>query len=394
MAADHVATKRYIQNTAAVVTAGEQLQDLLGARLETLDYAVSQLEAAARDQDADANSYRAFMFSELKAIEESAKEDRQRMSEDVFASVLVDLQVANVLISAGEAVGELPERKDSQHLTEALTQLKETAPLVSGGLTGGSTPGRFNFSGSTPPEPEVIKSADLESAIETFRKLSNEALDKLVAQIRGVAAATFSAMKKLTPEKILEALNGLGAPVQKITQMVGRLFRQGLQKLQQTIDDLTKLVGIDAITKIKNKISELWKERESGLIDDLLARMLGVKETRDKVTITLALNGLDKDVTDQASNDMSQLLVPFSNNVAIAKKTIEAISFATGILFFTPIAGQKIALFAAASYLLILSVVVLVAMDYADSGRVLKIVRGVGEITNSLKPKSGGEAQT
>lgn len=388
MATTHMlSTNRYLSNTADVLSAGRQLRDMLGEDLETLDYGVTRLEEAARNQEIGATTYRAFMFAELETSRIAKKERRERISEDVFASVLTDLQIANVLITAGNAVGETNGDSRPHLLDEALNDLGETSPVIERGLSSplAKGPGRFNFSG-TLAKPTVFHSADAESAVQTFQRISDETLNKLVGGVHEVALSVFDALKKLGPEEILEALNKLGGPVQSLTGMIRRLISVGIQKMKQAVDDLVRLIGNDAISKIRDKIKELWEDREQGIVVKLLAKIIGVEKTRASLTTILSLKGIDKDTADRGSNDLSQLLIPYKNNMEMAKKAVKAISFGSSVLILTPIAGHNIALFAASSYLIILTAVILVAMDYADSGGILQRVRGVGEIANGLRP--------
>src|SRR6266849_3545399 len=203
---------------------------MLGEDVETLDYAVTRLEEAARNQEDGATKYRAFMFAELETSGAVQKERRERISEDVFASVLTDLQIANVLMAAGNAVGETNGDSRPQLLDEALNDLDETTPVIQRGLSSplakGSEPGRFNFSG-TSAKPTVFTSADAASAVQTFQKTSDEILEKLVGGVHEVALGVFDALKRLGPQEKLEALNQLGGPVQTLTGMIRRLINQG-----------------------------------------------------------------------------------------------------------------------------------------------------------------------
>ena len=399
MAANHmVSTGRYLANTSAVLLAGRSLQDALSAEfdVDTLEYAVTQLTEAAKTQESGAKSYRSFMLTELETTEVVEEEKRERISEDVIGSVLVDLQVANVLMAAGNAVGEVNGNAQPELLDEALNDLDETRPVIASGLSSplakGAMSGRFNFSGEAAAEEEekVFQSADAESAIQTFKKVSDETLEQLATGVYEVALGVLDALKKLSPEKVLEALDQLGGPVKTITGMARRLISQGIQKMKHAIDDLTRLIGNDAITNIKDKVEEIWNNREEGIAVALVGRLIGVETTRAAITALLSAKGIDKGIADQCSNEVARLLRPYRNNMAIAKKIVKAISFGSSVLLLTPIAGQKIALFAASSYLIILASVILIAMDYADSGRILRFVRGVGEIANGLRPAGSG----
>lgn len=389
MATTHtISTSRYLLNTAGVLAAGRELQNMLGEDLETLDYAVTQLEEAAKDQEIGGTKYRAFMFAELKKSKGVQTERRERISDDVFATVLMDMQIANVLMAAGHALGEAKGDSEPQLLDEALNDLDETRPVIARGLSSPlakeSGPGRLNFSGVV-TKATVFQSVDADSAVQTFHKNSNDTLDKLVSGVHEVAVSVLNAVKKLSPEKILEALNNLGGPAQTITGMIKRLISQGARKMKQAIDDLVRLIGNDSILQIRDKIRELWDDREKGIVDTLLGTIIGVETTRANITTIVSLKGIVRETADQASNDLSQLLITYNNNMEMAKKAVKAISFGSSLLILTPFAGHNIALFAASSYLIILAAAILVAMDYADSGRILRRVRGVGEIANGLQ---------
>lgn len=383
-------TGRYLLDTSAVVAAGRLLQNSLGEDLNTLNYAVTRLSQAATKQGSGAKSYRAFMFAEMKPAKKVRKKKNERIGEDVIASVLADLQVANVLMAAGHAVGEVKGKKRPEFLEAALNDLDQTGSVISKGLssslTKGTTLQRFNFSGTT-VKKKTYASADTESAIKTFNKVSDETLEQLVTGVYEVAVSVFEALKKLSPEKVLEALNQLGGPVKTITGMAKHLIKQGLQKMKQALDDLTNLIGSDALKKVRDKVDEIWKSRGKGIINHLLSKLLGIETTRAAITTILNARRMDKTILDQSSNEVADLLNPYNEKIQIAKKLVSAISFGTSLLVFTPIAGQKIALFAASSYFIVLASVMLIAMDYADSGTILRWVRGVGEIANGLSTK-------
>jgi hypothetical protein len=390
-----VSTSHYLMNTSAVLAAGRQLQNMMGEDYVQLDYAVTQLEEAANAQDAGATNYRALMFSALEQSKPAQKETRERITEDVFATVLADLQIGGVLVAAGHDLGEADGQTGGHRLAEALDALEQTTPVIARGLSmplsAGPKPGRFNFSGSTDKtETPSVQSPDPKSARDAFEQRAKQTLDTFVGELRGVAVSVVDALKKLSPDKILEALESFGGPVKSVTGMVKRLLKKGLDKMQAAIDALVRLIGSDALTKVKERVVQFWNEaadqKLSELGNALIAKVIGVEATTQRVRAILSGGELDKDAVDKASDELAQLVTPYAGNMAMAKKAVEVISFVSGILVLTPIAGQKVALFAAGSYFLILGAVFLIAMDYTDSGRVLQRVRGVGEIAGGLRP--------
>ena len=230
-----ISTNRYLLNTASVLTAGRQLRSMLGEDAETLNFAITQLDEAARDQDVGIESYRAFMFSALDKSKTTQKEKRGKITEGLLATVVADLQVGSVLVAAGQAVGEAGVKFTGQaaedQLDEALASLEETTPVISRGLSsplsGGAKPGRFNFSGSpdNAQPPQAIESPDDASAVNTFRTLSQQNMETFVSEFRGVALKVVDAIKEpLKKIKIMEVFEKLGGPVKTAADLIGRLI--------------------------------------------------------------------------------------------------------------------------------------------------------------------------
>jgi hypothetical protein len=112
----------------------------------------------------------------------------------------------------------------------------------------------------------------------------------------------------------------------------------------------------------------------------------GVEATRTHIAEILGSEGLERAALDEASNALSQLVIKFKENMAMAQGLTSAVTLAGTLLALTPLAGPELALVTASAYVLILAAVVLIGMDYADSGRILQRVRGVGEIADSVRP--------
>ena len=152
----------YVQQTKSVADAGRLLQNLLADDEATRDYAVTQLVAAAEQQTQQGAGYRAFMFSEMKQAPAN-KAVGARVTEEVLAGALAEVQVASVLIEAGRAVGETGEPPQPHRLDEALSQLEDTTQtfkqaLVSAKPADARAAGHLAFVGAA-AAPAVVKSA-------------------------------------------------------------------------------------------------------------------------------------------------------------------------------------------------------------------------------------------
>lgn len=389
MAADHAAyAVDYLRNTESVLYAGRRLRNLIDAAPATREYAVTGLERAAQQHESGGADYRAFMFSELETASAEDKVMRERATEDALGSILADLQVANVLMAAGLAMGETGEKAEPRLLDDALLKLETTMraveqPLASP-LTGGIQPGRFGFA-SLVTAPEVVESPDLPSAVETFKGRSEETLARLVNEAQGVATDAITALSKLDAAKVLEALSKLGDQVQEIGK-IGRLVRHGVEKLQGAINALIGLLNSEALAGIKDQVEKMWNDvKEGKYVAQALEWVFGVKATRAYIAEILGSEDLKREALDEGTNDLDQLAITFEETMKMTQGIAAAVTLAGTVLSLTPLAGPELVLLAASAYVLILAAVVLIGMDYADSGRVLQSVRGVREIAASVR---------
>lgn len=388
MTANHaVYTSDYLLSTQSVLHAGGRLRNVLDADRATREYAITRLERAAEQHETGGTGYRTFMFSELETTTEADKAIRERVTEDVLISVLTDLQVANVLMAAGQALGETGEKAEPRRLDEALLRLENTTRAVERSLPSplaiGAEPGRFGFAEAV-TIPAVVQSADLPSAIETFRHRSNETLSTLVNEARGVVASVITVLSQLDEEKVLAGLSKLGVQVQELPR-IGRLFRWGVEKLEGAIDALIGLLGSEALARIKAQVEKVWQDvKEGKYVAQALEWAFGVEATRTDIEEILRSEGLRQEALDKAGNALDQLASAFKENMSITRGLTSAVTF--GCTLLTPLASPQLALVAASAYAVILAAVVLIGMDYADSGRILQRVRGVREIASSVRP--------
>jgi hypothetical protein len=353
----------------------------------TKEYAVTGLERAAQQYKTGGASYRAFMFSELESTPEADTEMRERTTEDAMVSILTDLQVANVLISAGLTLGEVGEEAAPRLFDEALLRLEGTTRVIeqplSSPLSMRSEPGRFGFAGVVVP-PAITESENLPAAIGAFGSQFEETLAALVNESAGVVTSVMTALSKLDTEEVLAALSKLGGQMQQLPK-AGRLFRQGLEQMERAIDALIGMLGSQALVSVKDRVTKIWQDiKEGKYIVQVLEWAFDVQETRTYVAGVLYLPDMELERLDEASNELARLAIAFEEKAKMAQGVAAAVTLAGTLLALTPLAGPELALFAASAYVAILAAVVLIGMDHADSGRILHRVRGVREIAEGL----------
>jgi hypothetical protein len=374
--------KDFLVSTEGIVNAGTRLSKALREK-RGRDSAVGALERAVEAYDRDGSGYQAFKFSQLNSALDKAS--RERLSEDVLAAVLLELQVANVLTAAGSAIGEGTDKAPVEELDSALKELGSTKRTIERSLSS-TVAGRFGFQDLTAVEP--LRSPGLPSAASTFEGKADEVLKTLVDRAEAVVGSGFKAISKLDPSQALSGLSRLGESVQPLPR-VGKLLRYAATKLNRAADLLINLFGTEAFTQIREKLKELWQsaDEKGEYISRALGLFFGVEATRRMVTAA-SLQSKDLELLDRASIDFAELGLKFKERMEIASSLVTAVTCGSALLAFTPLAGPALVLFTGSLYFLIIAGVVLMGMDFADSSEILCRVRGVREITASVLPAS------
>lgn len=389
MSSDHITTvSDYLTNTQSVLFAGRKLSDALNGDPAVAEFAVRRLERAAEQQTSGAAGYHAFMFAQADVSPRGAPQVQERVTEDMLASVLTDLDVANVLIAAGAARGEAGERADPALLDQALQRLDNSTRAMeraaASPLGAAASPGRFGFTDDKPPDE--VKSADLAAAVKTLRKRSDETLQSLLTDAQAAVSGAIKALANLDEEKVIAALRTLGVQVQDLPK-VGRLLQQGVEKLKAAIDSLIRLLGSDALKQIKDKAEKVWKDIKEGKhIESALRWAFGVEGTQKRIAQVLGIETLQVAAIDKASNELPRLAIRFRETMKMLESVIAAVGLGGTLLSMVfSAAAPQIALAGATILAVILGGIVLFGMDYTDSRGVLRRVRGVGEIVKGVQ---------
>ena len=193
-----------------------------------------------------------------------------------LALVLLDIQSANLLISAGLETNEVPDVRGAKFLDEAKTQIATTRNQL-------SVPAVAAFAPSL-----AIHSPSVEEAAEEFRKYSAELLGEIVREInKTVNIACKGLSARVGKVEVAKAFDRIGEAVPAL-EAVGRLVRAGIEKLRRAIEGLAELFGKDALAQLKAEIAELWNKFEASQADGLLATLLGASAVRRHIEEMLA----------------------------------------------------------------------------------------------------------
>lgn len=376
-------SREYVQTTGSVIRAGRRLQRYLESDPSKVEFAVAALESAAGEHGSKSAGYHAFLFN---SIETAAPAVVQQSTEDALASILIDMQTANVLIAAGQARGETGAKGDRHALEQALQHLEDTQVSVERAQSTGAAPGRFGFAGEPTAPPASFTP-------ESFTEFAGKTLHGFVSEAQSVVVATVQGLDKLGARKIGDALESIARQTTAL-QGLGRLFSQGLAKLCAAINSLLRLLGPNALDAVWDRVVKIWQDLKDGkLVTGVLEWAFALEATQELLKTTLAAPGLKPEALATAGTELSALQVRFRDTMALARRLCNGVGIATGVLAVTPLAAQGAAALAGA-YALILGAVVLIGMDYADSGRILNHVRGVGQIVAGLRPTAAAAGTT
>lgn len=358
---------QYLARAESVVQAGQQLQALFNEPEEMRQFAIDNLEGAAQDYGNEGTTYRNFMFSEL----ESEKADKEPAVQGTLVSVLNDIQVANVLIASGQALGETGEVQDPEILRQTLQQLEETTQHIRQTLA--------NFA-------EDSSTSDNRNTREIFRKDSEEALNTVVDEAAMVVTSIFDELSK-NKNDIGNLLTRLASDIVNQLSEVGRLIKQGVQFIKEAFNSLLRLLGEanlgNFIDNLKNTAKEIWdKFQESGSpLEQSIALAFGVEDVRTRRDKKLLQNLNEQSLID-GSNELKELKNNFTKEMKIVGGLV-VVTFASSLLLrFWP--DPTLLQVIIGLYLLLLLFVIFRGIDYTDSRGEIGVVRGVGIIVGTL----------
>jgi hypothetical protein len=285
--------------------------------------------------------------------------------DDALGAAMLDLQSANVLLSAGAA---LTDGSDT-----ARTWLKHSIANVSesqSAITSAFSATKLNF--AAPAQP----SNTIDDALTLFQTNASKALTAVSDGTVSVIDSVATQLKKLDGAKVLEALNKLGQSFDAGVA-AGRLITQGLAKLKSVLDSLSSLFGPEAFTAIKTKVQEIWKKIVNGDYTRAAVRWaLSIERVESRVTEIAKSKAITIHSLDMVSRSLALLDDDYQRLLMILNGIVSAIVVAMGVLGFLHLAGPWMALTGAAAYVCVMAAAVLAGIGYTGTMPVGR-VRGV-----------------
>ncbi|HEY65154.1 MAG TPA: hypothetical protein G4O02_11350 [Caldilineae bacterium] len=385
----------FLLSTRTLVLAGRDLEEALARdNPAAIEFAIMEIEQAYTRYDQASERYHLFMLSRLETTRSTAQ--AEQVSMDGLASLVTDFQVSYVLAAASQAVGEIapPTRGDRTRtmitapppLAEALGALEETTQALRRPLMESTTPPvsitRGMLRSGEAITVESVQSPSLQEAIQTFQTVTSETLEELVRGVRQAIMACLEALSGLDKEDITEALQLLGRTLEEIPNL-GRLLRLAIDRLRKAIANLIAWLGDENVEGLKGKVEETLRRWLNGeQIDDGLRWALAIESTRQLAQVAVTRPGLAADRLDEASTEIKVLRVRFDEHMTLIAQAAKTVTLLGGLL--TASLGTQAILLSVVTYLAVIAWAVGMGIDYADSGRILDRVEGVGTIIQRL----------
>ncbi|MCD6291615.1 MAG: hypothetical protein J7M34_14040 [Anaerolineae bacterium] len=384
-------TSDFLLSARTIALAGRDLQEALTQNEpRAIEFAIAELEQAYMRYDQSSERYQMFMLGQLGTTRSAAQ--AERVSTDGLASLVTDFQVAHVLLAAGQAVGESGEptrgvRAEAiSPLTEAVESLEDTARMIrrplAASLSEPPPATRGLLAAKAPTAVEPVHSLSLAAAIATLQTTTTDTLEDLVSRVREAIVACVEELSNLDEDDILRALRLLGMDLEGIPD-VGRLIRLGIDRLKKAINAVVAWLGEETLERLKERLKEVLHQWLTGeQINVGLRYVLAVDDTQQMVKQAVSQPGLTIEKVDQASTEVKQLRVRFDEHMGLVTQAAKVVTVIGGLL--TTSLGVQAVLISAVSYLAVIAWAVAMGIDYADSGRLLDRVEGVGAIIQKL----------
>jgi hypothetical protein len=371
-------TADYLPGAHDVVRAGRELLGVIDRPGPDRQDAVDRLVAATHQQEAGVGQFRTFMFSALESP--GSAENKEQLAEELLGNITFDIRVAGLLITGGDAVGEAGRRGDKRAYEEALVQLNETRTWLEDDAAAATyVPG----AAGAPDQPTAVE--------QRFHEQATATVTTLVEESRAVLRSVVANLKDLDPVGVLEAFAKVGSELQQLLPKVGRLLRLGLRKLEQAIHALQRLFGAQALAEVSAAASHLWKRLvNGGTLDDLLSAAIGAGEARAAVDSMFAAGPLETAALRRATTALVALEPRIRTTMGRMRHLVRALGAAVAAVLILAVVVVQLAsvvpVIAAIAYALAVAATIVLARDFADSGRGLGRIKGVRSIVGRLAP--------
>ena len=348
--------------------------DLLGAIDDPLrrEQAVERLIAVAETGIAGLSSFSVQRFQSFEATD--VAQERAEASEDVLATALGELTIAQTLLGAAIATGQhedagapSAEAPSAEALRTSLTAAGSVPSVLE---AGAGEPAPAARTGET-------QAPSLTDAVDHLRKQVDETLDTVVAASAESVTKAFTGLLDLAPDVVKQTIGALGERL-KLGKIADRLFSTALWALDQGLAALGRLIPSRLLQSTRAEIERVYQRlREGRALDTFVAAMLGVPDLREYANHAFGRPGLAADRLAGCKSELIALTARYKRVMGVIEGIATAISLVSAALVIVKFVLPHLALIVAGAQLLVVAAVLMVGIDYVDVRPGPDLVRGV-----------------
>ncbi len=371
MPTDNLFLSLYLRKSATILDASELLVFALdpgvgppGRKDAEVDHALAELNrAVAQTMNAAPPTLR---FS----AGETADREPSLSLEEATSVAAADALVAQVLLAAAEAVGEVATPAGPAPLRKALDSARADFARL-------HPPPAAAVGFSSLTEPQLV-SQSLEDAVSTFKQQAELAIRSILEDAEKRISGLLRAIAD-QKDKILDALGNI-AQLFEVGQQAAGLIRKAWEKLRSALKSLQTIIDSLPLEDLRSHMSALLHglDVRGGLEHVFQVPRLRAEIGALHVGASMQLGDVDADISKISA--LGQRFRRISANIGAVATTVGII----GGIVAPHFAGPLGALAVPAGYSLGIAALVVVGMDYTGCA-VLHSVEGVGEILSSLR---------
>ena len=363
--------------------------DLLGAIDDPLrrEDAVERLIAVAETGIAGLSSFSVQRFQSFEATD--VAQERAEASEDVLATALGELTIAQTLLGAAVATGQHEDAGAPSAEAPSVGAPSAGAPSA-GAPSAEALRTSLTAAGSVPsvleadaggPAPAAgtgeTLAPSLTDAVDHLRKQVDETLDTVVAASAESVTKAFTGLLDLAPDVVKQTIGALGERL-KLGKIADRLFSTALWALDQGLAALGRLIPSRLLQSTRAEIERVYQRlREGRALDTFVAAMLGVPDLREYANHAFGRPGLAADRLAGCKSELIALTARYKRVMGVIEGIATAISLVSAALVIVKFVLPHLALIVAGAQLLVVAAVLMVGIDYVDVRPGPDLVRGV-----------------
>lgn len=350
------------QSARAVADAAALLEESIRDGGEPDEYALEQLERIAAEQIDGAETLSRQGFEPLDTGT-AGETDTDELA--MLAAVVTQLGIGTTLLAASREV----DSDSGGTLATAVAELTETADALDA-LEARSAVQRQGFEAG-PASPSV------DAAVEKLRESAGRVLDDIVDAAAKTTSGAFTETADLIPGKLAEAVRKLGEKLD-LGGHLKRLVRLGLRAVQRGLDLFAKMFSTDLLKGARAQVQELYDRlgrKEPG--PAVLAWLVGSDDVRGKLATAVVIPGAEIARIDLTTAAVDRLGERFGDIGELTLGLVRGIVGVGAALTILQIAVPHLSMITAGALTLVVSGVLLLALDYVGARPVLGSVRGV-----------------